>query len=378
MKILLLQPYLNQRGGGERVILKIAQHYNASIYLLEYSPENTFREFKDLDIKIVGKKLPFSNLLPYRASQGLRYGYNFYNLKIKEEYDVLNPHISPSEWIRNKNERVLWYCHTPPREVYDLYKSRMQNRSYKEKLLYSSMTKMYKFISGNVVKNIESIATNSSNTQSRIKKYYSRDSTIVNPGIDYEEFANNGDDNYFFYPSRISPNKQQDYVITAFRLFSKIEKTKKYSLILAGGLSKDPEHLSYYKKIKELSKGLNIKIKLNISDKELKDLYSNSTAVLLAPKNEDFGIVYLEAMSSSKPIISINEGEPKNFIVNGKNGFLINSAEEMSKIMLELITDKKTAEKIGSNARNYVIKNFSWNMFFKKFDLLLKKTSKIN
>ena len=50
----------------------------------------------------------------------------------------------------------------------------------------------------------------------------------------------------------------------------------------------------------------------------------------------------------------------------------------MSKIMLELITDKKTAEKIGSNARNYVIKNFSWNMFFKKFDLLLKKTSKIN
>ena len=114
MKILLLQPYLNQRGGGERVILKIAQHYNASIYLLEYSPENTFKEFKDLDIKIVGKKLPFSNLLPYRASQGLRYGYNFYNLKIKEEYDVLNPHISPSEWIRNKNERVLWYCHTPP------------------------------------------------------------------------------------------------------------------------------------------------------------------------------------------------------------------------------------------------------------------------
>ncbi|MDE1870142.1 MAG: hypothetical protein KGH71_04125, partial [Candidatus Micrarchaeota archaeon] len=81
------------------------------------------------------KKIPFADSLPYRASQGMRAGYTFYNLKIKEDYDVINAHTSPSEWIRHKNPRVLWYCHTPIREVYDLYKFRMQNRAFKEKAL---------------------------------------------------------------------------------------------------------------------------------------------------------------------------------------------------------------------------------------------------
>ena len=76
-------------------------------------------------------------------------------MKITEDYDVANPHISPSEWIRHKNERVLWYCHTPPREVYDLYAVRMMQRSYKEKMLYAAMTGAYKVIAKNIVKNIE-------------------------------------------------------------------------------------------------------------------------------------------------------------------------------------------------------------------------------
>ncbi len=372
MKLLIVQPYLNLKGGAERVILKIAQHYDASIYLLEYSPKTTFREFKDLDIKLVGKKVPLSKMLPYRASQGLRYGYNFYNLKIKEDYDVINAHISPSEWIRHRNERMLWYCHTPPREVYDLYEERMKHRSYKQKILYSSMAKMYKFISGGVVKNIEAIAANSLNTQERIKRYYSRDSTIINPGIDFEKFTNEGDGKYFLYPSRITPNKRQEYVIEAFRRFCSKSK-KRYSLILAGTLSGDPEHTAYYDKIKKLSNGLDVKIKSNLSDNEMHGLYAHSTAVLLAPQNEDFGIVYLEAMSSSKAVISVNEGEPKRIIKNGKTGFLVNSQQEMTAKMLEVAEDNPMAEKMGREARKDAELNYSWEAFFKKFDKALRQ-----
>ena len=56
-------------------------------------------------------------MMPYgRVSQGLNYGLSFYNFKIKEDYDVINAHIAPSHWIRNRNERVLWYVHTPLRD----------------------------------------------------------------------------------------------------------------------------------------------------------------------------------------------------------------------------------------------------------------------
>ncbi|HUB92493.1 MAG TPA: glycosyltransferase family 4 protein [Candidatus Saccharimonadales bacterium] len=375
MKLVLIQPYISLKGGFERVMLEIARHYDAPVYTLEYNPKTTFPEFKDVDIRVIGKDVPFSEVLPYRASQGLKYGYNFYNMKIKDDYDVLNAHISPSEWIRHKNPRVLWYCHTPPREVYDLYEARMKYRSYKEKFLYSAMTKTYKLLSGRIVKKIEFIAANSTNTQKRIQKYYSRESTVINPGIDYEKFSNEGDERYFFYPSRIIPTKRQDYVINAFKKFQKLSK-KNYRLVLSGTLSKDPEHAAYYEKLKKLASGSDISIKTNIGDRELAALYSKSTAVLFAAINEDYGYIPLEGMASSKPVISVNEGGPIETLRDGETGFLVNSYSEMANKMAYLTEHKAEAEKMGKRGRQRVISNYSWNAFFKKFDRALGEVSK--
>ncbi len=376
MKLILLQPYLNIRGGVERVILKVAQHYKAPIYTLEYNKEATFSEFGDLDIRLMGNDVLLSDRLPYRASQGYRYGYNFYNMKIKDDYDVLNPHISPSEWIRHKNERVLWYCHTPPREVYDLYETRMQNRSYKEKLIYAALVGTYKVIARGITKTIEEIATNSMTTNERIKRYYGRDATVINPGIDYKNFRTEGDGNYFFYPSRIVVNKRQDYVINAFSQFVKRTKDKKHKLIIAGTLSNDPEHKKYFEKLKAMSKGLNVLFKTNINDKQLADLYANSTAVLFAAINEDYGFIPLESMASSKPIISVNEGGPRETIINGKTGFLSKSPAEMAEKMAVIASDQSAAERMGKQGRRLVERKYSWDAFFDKLDPLLRKSAK--
>lgn len=376
MKLLVLQPYLNLMGGVDRVILKIAQHYDAKILTLEYNKKAAFPEFSKLDVEVLGNDSPVSKILPYRASQGFRYGYNFYRMKIKEDYDVLNPHISPSEWIRQNNERVLWYCHTPPREVYDLYSVRMQGRSAKDKLIYAAMTKTYKFIASRVIKNIEEIATNSETTNQRIKRYFNRPATVINPGIDYERFMNNGDDNFFFYPSRILVNKRQDYVIEAFKHFSRKSKGRKYRLVIAGTVSKDPEHQAYLKRLKDASKGYDIEIIENISDARLREMYSRSSAVLFAAINEDYGFIPLESMSSSKPIISVNEGGPKETIVDGKTGFLINSPAQMAEKMKFIVEHPAIAERMGREGRRRVEQNYSWELFFEKFDPLLKKAEK--
>lgn len=373
MKLIVVQPYLNLKGGAERVILKVAQHYGAKILVLEYNPKATFREFKDLDINIIGKDVPLSGILPYRAAQGLRYGYNFYNLKIKEDYDVLNPHISPSEWIRRKNERVMWYCHTPPREVYDLYRERMKYRSYKDKFVYAAMTRAYKMIASNVAGKIETIAANSSNTASRIRRYFNRSPVVINPGVEYKQFRNNGDEKYFFYPSRLLPNKRQDYVIEAFKIFSKMAgKARRYRLILAGTLSSDPEHAAYYKRLKAMAENSTISILTNVDDNKIKELYSRSTAVLYAPINEDFGLVPLESMSSFKPVVAVNEGGVRETILDGKTGFLVNSPREMAEKMLYLAEHKSDAEAMGKEGRARVEADYSWESFFVKFDRALR------
>ncbi len=376
MKVIIAQPYLNIKGGAERVVLEVAKHYDAKIYTLEYDKKNTFDDFSELDINIIGKDVPLSGMLPYKASQGLRFGYNFYNMEAKEDYDVINAHISPSEWIRHKNQRVLWYCHTPPREVYDLYAERMRYRTYKEKFIYATMAKAYKMVSHKVVNKIECIATNSETTKERIARYFTREAEIVNPGIDYKSFENKAYEKFFFYPSRITPNKRQDYVINAFRRFVSKANKKDYHLVLAGALSKNPEHAAYFTKIKKLSAGLNVKIIPNISDKALKDLYSRSYSVLFAAINEDYGYIPLEAMASSKPVISVNEGGPRETILDNKTGFLVNSEREMATKMAFLVENPALVEHMGKLGQKRVTSLYSWKAFFKKFDSLLEETKK--
>ncbi len=369
-----MQPYLNLRGGAERVILKIAQHYDAKIYTTEFNKETTFPEFGDLDIGVINKDVPLADRLPYRASQGLRYGYNFYNFKVSEDYDLINAHISPSEWSRHKNKRVLWYCHTPPREVYDLYYERMKNRSYKEKVLYAAFTNAYKLMMGRIVKDIEEIATNSKNTKARIKKYFDRDATVINPALDYEEYSNNGDDGYFLYPSRILPNKRQDYVMDAFARYQKKTKDYKHKLYIVGTLSKDSEHQAYFEKLKKM-RIKNVVFKTNVDDKMLKSLYSRSTAVLFAAINEDFGYVPIESMASGKPIISVDDGGPKETIVKDKTGFLVRSSEEMAEKMRFVAEHPKVAERMGREGRRHVETHYSWDGFFRKFDAVARRVA---
>ncbi len=375
MKLVIAQANLTLKGGAERVILKIAQHYGATIYTAEYKEHGTFDEFKAIDIKIIGRGI-FGKIMPYgRMTQGLDYGMGFYNFKVEEDYDVINAHISPSNWIRKHNERVLWYCHTPLREVYDLYGYRMSLRKPIKKPVYAAGARIVRHIDRKVTNDIEFIFANSGNTKKRISKYLKRDDAKVLPGgVDCEKYRNRGDKKYFLYPSRISPNKRQDYAIEAFKEFRKNKKFRDYKLIILGDISKDRFYYEYYLKVMKLAAETgNVTVAGGVSEPELIDFYSKSTAVLYTPFNEDYGLVPLEAMASGKPVIAVNEGGPKETIIDGKTGFLANSKEEMAKKMALVAGDADLADSIGKNGIERVKSHYSWERFFKQFDVGLKK-----
>lgn len=375
MKLVILQHNINERGGAERVMLKIAQHYDAKIYTCGYNRSGTFEGFKDLDIEVIGKGHNVTDFLPKRVANAVRYGYNFYNLKIREDYDVINPHMSPSEWARNRNERALWYCHTPPRELYDLKDKGLRNKSVREKVMYSALSKVYKRVERRIVKKIEAIATNSEVTKDRISKYLNANAEVISPGIDVRGRINRGDGRYFLYPSRISPQKRQHYAIEAFSRFARTPLGKRYKLIIAGSLSsRYKDFAGYYDELKKMNVP-NVKFILNPDDAHLRDLYSRATGILYTPINEDFGLVPLEAMASQKPIISVNEGGPRETIINGKTGFLVNSPASMAKRMEFLVEHQSITLQMGKAARRHVSSRYSWKAFFTKFDAAARKVS---
>ena len=363
-------------GGAERVVLKIAKHYNAKVYTAEYDPKRTYKDFKELGVEVISRK-GAPSMLPYgRAAQGLNYGMSFYNFKLKEDYDVINAHMAPSHWIRNNNERVLWYCHTPLRDIYDLYKYRLSLKKWHQKPVHILGAKFVRMLDQKVVKNVELIVANSQNTKSRVVKYYGRqDCRVLGGGVDYQNYKRGEDEKYFLYPSRISPNKRQDFAISAFNYFRR--QKNGYKLVIVGPVSHDKFYENYYNNVKALASTVgDVEIITGADDKRLNKLYSNCTAVLYPPLNEDYGLVPLEGMASYKPIIGVNEGGIRETVENGKTGMLVGTIEEMGNAMMEIAENPSLAEKLGRNGRERVVNNYSWKRFFKEFDRELRKVKK--
>jgi Glycosyltransferase len=374
-KVIILQPSIFMKGGLERVILAMAKHYNATIYAVDFDPDKTYPDFSHLTIKTI--KCPrITNLfkfLPDKAFLGIKYSLAFMFLKIKEPYDIIISNASPSQWASFKNKNVIWYCHSPLRDAYDLYDYRQKTRTNLDKFYFKIFVKVFRFFDKRATNKCSKIITNSENVKQRVKYYFNRDAVVISPGIEYGKFTNLGKEKYFLYVSRFVPNKRQDFVIDAFKHFERLyDKNKEYKLILAGDVPKVEESITYFNQLKEYAQGYNIEFKDNITDEELKELYGKAFAFLFAGLDEDFGLVPLEAMSAGKPVISVNEGGPKQYIKNEKNGILVNSPDEMAYYMDFLIERPALYEDISKNAQE-TAKQYDWSNFLHKLDEELDK-----
>ncbi len=380
LKLVMTQSNLTLRGGGERVLLKIAQHYDAKIYTAEYDKGSTFEEFADLDVSVIGKG-GLRGMMPYgRVAQGITYGMAFYGMRVREDYDVINAHMAPSHWIRHLNDRVLWYCHTPLRDVWDLYWYRLSLKKPLQKPVYMVGAKAVRAIDRRVVRDIEFIFANSHNTRSRLVKYFGRDDAkVLKGGIDSGRYENRGDGRYFLYPSRISPNKRQTLAIEAFVRFKRLmgRKADGYRLIMAGSISKDKAFQDYYAQVADMARKVSgVSVLTNIDDKRLLDLYSRSTAVLYPPMDEDYGLVPLEAMASGKVVIASNEGGPRETVSDGSTGFLVNGPQGMAERMRDVVLEPARAKDMGRRGVRNVRSNYSWENFFQTFDKGLRRVKK--
>lgn len=378
MDLIIANPFLHQKGGVEKVVLEIAKKFNPIIYSVVYKPERTFEELKEFDIRILPKRT-LENAFFFLRGDERRYnavsaGFRYYGYKIKEDYDVINSHGTPSEWIRNKNERLCWYCHSPNREAFDLYSWRMKRLPLLKRPINWALIQAYKFAEYRTVPKIEKICTNSEVTNKRIKKYLHReDAEVIHPGVDPKRYECESYEKFFFCPSRIVPEKRFEIAIEAFKLFSK--KHKNWRLVIAGYAHNTEREQKYLEELKLISRRHNVEFKLNISEEEIRRLYATCSATLFCAINEDWGLIPIESMASSKPCISVNEGGPQYSIMNKNTGFLVEDYKEMAERMEYLAQDINTIENMGREGRKRVLAKYTWKIFLKELGKTFQQIS---
>ncbi len=357
MDICIATPFLRNYGGMERVVLKIAKHFKAPIYVMDYKPDKTFPEFQDVDI-IQSKKTFDSRLL-----SAAHVGYEYHKMEL--DHELVNAHQTPSEWLANKNP-VLWYCHSPNREAFSHYQERQSRRGFIPHMFYEMAIRAYRHYEFESLPKLKGILTNSKTSKKRLRKFLGIDADVVSPGVDIHKFKFKEYGDFFFYPSRLTPDKDMEFAIKAHK-----RSGADMPLIIAGKMV----DRAYYDKLCRMIKGHG-KIVTDMSDDELVDHYARCRAVLYTPIEEDFGLVPLEAMASSKPCIAKDEGGPTETIEDRSDGYLCDSIMDMASAIKYLSCNEDTTKYLGKRGRTKAETLYTWDKFLMRFESKCKEALK--
>ena len=83
------------------------------------------------------------------------------------------------------------------------------------------------------------------------------------------------------------------------------------------------------------------------------DLMSAADVFVLPSAAEPFGLVLLEAMALSVPIVAVNDGGPPEIVNDGEIGLLVppRDIDAMANAIIEIVSDKPRAQKMGEAGR---------------------------
>ena len=322
MKIAIFHDYFSAIGGGERVVLELAQVLDADVITTD--PDVIKLLNRNIRVKSLGSTPKIPVLKQISATK------KFYLTDFSNNYDFF---IFTGNWSRYaayRHHPNLWYCFTPVRAFYDLYGTFLHRQGIVSRQLFRLWTSGHRMLDQNAVTHIDRIATISCTVQERIKQYYQRDSEIIYPPVDVSRYRCENFGEFWLSVNRLYPEKRIELQINSFR------RMPEEQLIIVGGFACGDHAEQYARKlVKDLPE--NVKILGEIPENELIKLYSNCKGHICTAMDEDFGLTPLEAMASGKAVVAINEGGYRETVTNS-TGILVDSSIKQITSAIQVIS----------------------------------------
>ncbi|PHS55940.1 MAG: glycosyl transferase family 1 [Sulfurimonas sp.] len=349
MKIAIIHDWLVTDAGAEKVLKSILELYpDADIFsLVDFLNEKDRKEI--LNNRYVNtsfiQNLPFAkkhfrNYLPLfpRAIQ---------SLDLKKYYLLISSSWAVAKGIRkNKNQLHISYCYTPIRYAWDLYDEYTSKLKQPKKFLVKKSLKYIRKFDLDTVNSVDYFIADSNFVALRIKKTYNRDSIVIYPPVDVDNFSlYKKKEEFYLTASRLVPYKKTKLIVEAFN-----EMPNKKLYVIGDG--------DEYENIKKIKKD-NIFL-LGYSDTKTLISYMQKAKAFIYAAVEDFGIVPIEANACGTPVIALNQGGTKETIEDGINGihFEKQSKEDIINAVEKLENTKFNYEYISKATSNYSIVRF--------------------
>ena len=363
-RIAIVCDFLTTMGGAENVVLAMHEAFpDAPIYTAIYNEKN-MPDFQQANIRTSSlQRMPlfirrFHKLFPTLAVKQMR--------KIDlSEFDIIltSSYLHGHQITKTRDSQVIInYCHTPPRYYWSHYEEYRRDPGYGKlnpliRSLMPLLVPRQRKLDLEAAKNIDVFIANSTETQSRIKKYYNRRSTVIHPPVDVNRFMpKKVRGNHYVTIGRQLPYKRFDLAVKAATKLG----IKLY--VFGNG----PAHQG----LVDVA-GDTIEFKTDrfgdASDAEFEKLITTAKGFIY-PAEEDFGIVTVEALAAGTPVIGYKKAGTVDIVDDGVSGVLFD--EQTVEGVVSAIQKAQNME-FSPATLHRISKRFAKSLFISKIQKII-------
>jgi glycosyltransferase involved in cell wall biosynthesis len=332
LKVAICHEWLDNIGGGEKVLAEIALNFESPLIFtlwgnskvgneLDINYQETFMRFIP---KVLRRNLGFLIMPIAWISIGPKL----------RKFDL----VITSSWafahICGKfNKKSINYIHTPGRYWWN---PDIDQRSWIKlpKILLRVFRDLDFLFSLNHGQNV----ANSKTTALRISNFWKQESVVIHPPVDlsffnYDKASESIPGNFLLGVGRFVPYKNMEFII-------RLGEFMQIPVVLAG-------HGPLYSNLRQRALKASVKVDIvnNPTNSDIRDYY-RSAKFLIFPVVEDFGIVPVEAMGCGLQVIGLEEGGLVETVKDGLSGGLVR------KLSLEMFAEKMNS--ISSHSREEI------------------------
>jgi len=357
MKVALVYDRVNKWGGAERVLLALHEIWpDAPLFTGVYNPQSAkWADVFEVKPSLIDK-LIFTRTRHELFAWLMPFGFENF---LFDDYDlVISVTSAEAKGIITKPKTLhICYCLTPTRYLWS------NDKQYR-----NSIHPAIRWVADPVLTYLrkwDKVAASrpdayvaiSEYVSNRIKRYYNRDSVVIYPPVSQLADTHSRSvihtpemgKGYYLVVSRLVKYKKVDLAIKA------CEQLKHSLVIIGTGSEKD-----YLQKLA----GNNTTFISDVNDGELAGYYQSCKA-LIAPQEEDFGLVAAEAQSMGKPVITFYKGGVSEIVKDGVTGKYFNKQTVAS--IIEALADFDASVYNSKEIRSKS-KKFSKLNFMRKFE----------
>jgi glycosyltransferase involved in cell wall biosynthesis len=376
VNVAIVYDRVNKFGGAERILQALHALYpTAPLFTSVYNPK-TASWAKDFTVKTTFlQHIPFAKTNHEYIAPLIPMAFEDIHF---DEFDVV---ISvTSEYgkgiITKPHTLHICYCLTPTRYLWSGYDEYFKDSFFKS-LAEPAVSYLRNWDSMAAQRPDKYIAI-SKTVQSRIKKYYSRESDVIYPPV------NLAASNWLLATNKKNEARSQKPIqhaqgepgASSYLLVSRLVPYKRIDIAIEAcnmvglpltivGTGRE------YARLKALA-GPTITFVQNLTDEALSRYYQDCTA-LLYTAHEDFGIAVVEAQSFGKPVIAYGMGGATETVKKGVTGefFYTQTKEALGDVLKEFKPEKYDPKDCRDQAEK-----FSQARFMKEFKMQIEQIYK--